>query len=106
MNGFELAALAVEQPLKMHQAARVIRYDVIRARFLGRGASDFAHSRRNHRKFCRESATETAADFLFHFDQFEPADVLQQKPWLLQGVEFAQAVATVVEGNPGWKAST
>ena len=78
MNRLEFAALAVEQSLEMHEAARVIGDDVLGARLLGGRAPHLAHGGGNHGKLRGERPAESTADFLGHFDQFQSADFGQE----------------------------
>ena len=66
----------LSRPCDLHQAARVIGDDVIRAGLGGGGAFHLAHRGGNHRELRRERAAETAARLrLRHLDQFQPAHV-------------------------------
>jgi hypothetical protein len=98
MNRLEFAALAREQALQVHQAARIVRDDVIRAGLGGVGAFHVAHRGGNHWELRGERAAETAARLDFrHFNQFQTADFCEQFARRFFHAEFAQAVAAVVK---------
>ena len=98
MNRFEFAALAREQALQVHQAARIVRDDVIRAGPGGVGAFHVAHRGGDHRELRGERAAETAARLdLRHLDELQAANVAEQFARRFFHAEFAQAVAAVVK---------
>src|SRR5712691_11287361 len=106
MNGLEFIALSVQQTLKMHQATRIIRDNIFGARVGRRGALHFPHGGGNHWKFRGESAAEAAASFdIRHFDQFKSSHLGKELARRLFISEFPQAVATIVKGYFGGKAS-
>jgi len=98
VNRFEFAALAREQTLQVHQAARIVRDDVIRAGLGGVGAFHVAHRRGDHRELRGERAAETAARLdLRHLDELQAANVAEQFTRRFFHAEFAQTVAAVVK---------
>lgn len=98
MDRLEFAALAREQALQVHQAARIVRDDVIRAGLGGVGAFHVAHRGGNHRELRGERAAETAARLdLRHLDELQAANVAEQFARRFFHAEFAQAVAAVVK---------
>jgi len=99
MNRFKFATLTRQQTLDVHQAARIVRDDKIRAGFGRGGAFDFAHRGGNHRELRGKSAAKTTAGFFLHLDKFQSADFTEQRARCGFDAEFAQAVAAVVKRN-------
>jgi len=98
MNRLEFTALAREQALQVHQTARIVRDDVIRACLGGVGAFHVAHRGGDHRELRGERAAETAARLdLRHLDELQAANVAEQFARRFFHAEFAQAVAAVVK---------
>ena len=100
MERLHLLPLPIQQTLNLHQAARVIRDDEIRAGLHRGRAFHLAHRRRDRREFRGECAAKSAATFRFlHLDHFESGYLFQQFARLRFYAEFAHAVAAVVEGR-------
>src|SRR6202035_5402458 len=106
MNGFKLLVLPAQKTLEMHQTTGVVRNQVLRPRFHGRGRLGFSHGCRDHREFDGKGAPETAATgLILHLQERETLHSLKQLAWLTFNLQFAQAMTTVMEGDPGREAA-
>ena len=102
VNGFELLLSPAQEPLKVHQATGIVRDQVFGAGFQRRAGLGLSHSRGDHREFDGKGSPEPAAACLiFHFNESQVSDSLQQLARLTFDVQFAQAMTAIVKSDLG-----
>src|SRR5262245_37747369 len=103
MDGFYLAALAIEQALDMHQAAGIIGHNVLSTSLRCCRALHLTHGGRDHWKFCGESTPKPTAGFVSHFNELQFPYVTQQFSWLFLHTQLTKPMTSVMKCYLGWK---
>ena len=96
MNGLHFVALAVEQTLNLHQATRIVRYNIFRSS-LDAEAHLTSPIAVEIIGICRKRSAEASADLRVLHDQFQVAHFMSTRAGLL--LPSSRVLTAVVKGD-------